>query len=89
MLTNFVSDTALGCDESRRDNDSRFAIIFQTIKQMLEETEINLHPRLVLVGDIGNPSEETALIGVVLQIAMIVGEVEFERWITDYIVKLP
>ena len=82
-----MSNTALGCNETRRNHDGCLAIIFQTLKLMLEEAKINLHPCFVLVGYIGNTCKESPFVGVILQIAVIVGEIQFERWIADYIVK--
>ena len=88
MLANLVSNTTLGSDETCRNDNSRLAIIFQAEKQVLEETEINLHACLVFIWNIRNPCKETALVDVVLQVAVIVGEIQLERRIADNIVKL-
>ena len=55
---------------------------------MLEEAQIDFHAFLVFGRNVWNASKETPLVTIGLQIAMIVGEVQLERWIADNLVEL-
>ena len=89
MLPDFERNSALGRNETCRDNDSSLSAIFQAIKKVLEEAQVNLHSGLVLVRDVRDTGEKTSFIWVIDQIAMIIREVQLERRVADYVVEFP
>ena len=88
VLADVFLDAGLGGDEAGGDDDGGAAFRREGVDDVLDEEEVDGHLVLVLVGDFGDAGKEARVVGLGVELAANVGEVEFEGRIGDDVVEL-